>query len=358
MIMSNENEVIHYGSETSELECTEHVDVLFLNELKECYGDNFYDQSKFTLLGTPDYASDLFYARTVHELRKRVNSGDIICCMAGTFHRKVAYEIKKDYDVIICEPAAGYNNVFSDHRVFSSNAWMHFSYGEFNYAWKSLPDNKRMISSNWSPTCVPYEIPKWTDDVIFHPIDLGDFKEKKDGGDYLLHISRMSASKGIEMAIRIAEHLDMKIKIAGQEDFKSKLGFDPPNNVELVGVVGPEERAELISGAIAGMALSLYPEPFGLVHAEYMAGGLPTVTTDLGSYKDTVKDGYSGYKIKSFKQGVDAVKNIDKIKSENCIKWVEDNFTKKVLAPQYDDYFKRLVEHVEADKAGKGIYYL
>jgi len=42
----------------------------------------------------------------------------------------------------------------------------------------------------------------------------------------------------------------------------------------------PKERAELMGGAIAVIAPSMFPEPFCLVVIEAQMCGTPTITTD------------------------------------------------------------------------------
>ena len=185
----------------------------------------------------------------------------------------------------------------------------------FHQRWSKLSPEDRNDPKKWNAICNPYGNPKWQDEVIHHALDMDQFKISESKGDYLLNISRIVPSKGILLAIKISEHLGIKLKIAGQGDFKSAMGFDVPKNVELVGVVGPEERSELINGCIAGFALSLYPEAFGLTAIEYGACDKPVVATNWGAYRETVSNGVSGYLINSFQEGIDAIKNIDKIKT-------------------------------------------
>ena len=358
MLMSVEgNEVIHYGVEESEVECTEHVDVVTSAEMEESFGKDFRDQEFLYALGKKTYANDMFNVRAVHEVKKRANTGDFICCFAGNMHLPIINELN-DLRLTVVEPAAGYSSIFCYNRVFASSAWMHFNYGQFHERWSKLSQEDKSDPKKWTAICNPYGYPKWQDEVISHPIDMKEFDLNVSKGDYLLNISRIVPVKGIEMAIKISGHLGIKLKIAGQGDFKSAMGFDPPNHVELLGVVGPEERSELMGNALAGLSLSLYPEPFGLTAIEFGACGTPVITTDWGAYKETVSDGLSGYRIKGFQKGIDAVKNIDKIKPLDCRKWVEDNFSIESLTDSYNSYFSSLLELKGSFEKGSGVYYL
>ena len=357
MLVKQGHEVKHYGSEGSDLNCTEHIDVLTKKELQETYTNDFEEQEHLYAIGKRNYAYNLFRTRASHEIRKRANPRDMLCFFAGNTQIEISHDLF-DIGMIHVEPAVGYDCIFANNRVFASNSWMSFKYGEFHERWSKMPREDQNDQSKWTPTCNPYSSTKWQDDIIPHPIDMSEFEYGENKEDYLLHISRIVPEKGIELAIKISQHLGIKLKIAGQGNFRNTFGYDPPANVELLGVVGPEERSELIKNAIALFSLSHYVEPFGLTVAEAAAGGTPSVATNWGAFRETIKDGYSGYLVRGFKQGVDAIKNIDKIKPQNCRKWAEDNFSTEVLAPKYDDYFKRLLEYVDAYKEGKGIYYL
>ncbi len=357
MLMSKVHEVIHYGAETSEVNCTEHVDVLTIKELEETYTKDFEEQEHLYAIGNRNYAYNMFRTRASHEIRKRANARDMLCFFAGNTQIEISNDLR-DVDMIHVEPAVGYDCIFANNRVFASNSWMSFKYGQFHERWEKIPKEDRNDMNKWTPTCNPYGATKWQDDIIPHPVDMSEFEYEDKKEDYLLHISRIVPVKGIELAIRISQHLGIKLKIAGQGNFRNTFGYDPPDHVELLGVVGPKERSDLMKNAMAVFSLSHYVEPFGLTVIEAGACGTPVIATDWGAFRETVKEGYSGYLVRGFKQGIEAVKDIGKIKPENCRKWVQDNFSTDVLADRYDGYFNRLLEHVDAHKAGKGIYYL
>ena len=69
-MMKDDYEIIHYGHEDSEVECSERVTVTTNQDLKKAYGD--YDWKKeFFKHNTADHAHQTFYHKTEIELNKR-----------------------------------------------------------------------------------------------------------------------------------------------------------------------------------------------------------------------------------------------------------------------------------------------
>lgn len=357
MLMSHNHDVIYYGSETSNPNCTEFVEVLRLDEIKESYGDNFLNSNELFNTDIDTYAAQMFNVRCVHELKKRANTDDFVCVMWGIGHQKICNELT-DLPIHIVEPAFGYETCFSRFRVFPSNSWRSFHYGLFHAEWEKMEDEDKLDESKYTTIASPYWFPKHWDTVIPHHINTDQFTYEVDKEDFLLHISRVVPNKGIEMSVRVAQHLNKKLVIAGQGNFEKTMGFKPPSNVELVGKVDLKEREKLMSKALAVMGWSLYPEPFGKFVLEAGASGTPVITSDIGAFHENVKHGYSGYSVSSFQQAINAVNNIDKIKPENCRKWVEDNYNFDLIAKMYNAYFTRLEGYIKANREGKGLYYL
>ena len=360
MLYQNPNKaskVYHYGAEGSEVACDEHVDVVFQNEMEDSFGVDFREQKQYITVGEGCYAHDIFNLRAVNEIKKRAKKGDFLLCFAGPAQKVIADQLEGE-GLVVVEPAAGYPNVFCRARVFPSSSWMHYQYGRFHQEWERLPEESKKDSSKWTVLANPYSFPKREDAMIHHWLDMEQFEYSETKEDYFVHISRITPSKGIEMAVKACEYAGVKLKIAGQGNFKEALGFDPPSHVELLGVLGPEARNEVMGGAIGGFALSQYNEPFGLVPIEYGACGTPAITSNWGAYLETINHGYNGYRTTHFYEVVDAIKNIGAIKPEECRKWVESKFTIETARPKYLAYFESLSHYLDGVDAGEPLYYM
>jgi glycosyltransferase involved in cell wall biosynthesis len=99
-------------------------------------------------------------------------------------------------------------------------------------------------------------------------------------GSYLAFLGRLTAEKGPEDAIRIAQAARMPLRIAAKIPrgetayFKKKL--EPQIDAEkimLVGEVDETRKQPFLAGAAALLFPINWPEPFGLVMIEAMACG-------------------------------------------------------------------------------------
>ena len=161
---------------------------------------------------------------------------------------------------------------------------------------------------------------------------------------------RICKDKGIENAIKIARRAKVKLLLAGQvqpmyqEYFRKKI---KPFLNSKIRYLGEKTQGELIPLYQNAKAL-LYPieweEPFGLNMAESMACGTPVIAYNHGSVPEVVKDNKTGFVVKNIQEAVRAVKNIDKIKREDCRKWVEDNFTIKKMVDDYEKVYYQILK--------------
>ena len=166
--------------------------------------------------------------------------------------------------------------------------------------------------------------------------------------DFILFIGRLTKTKGLETAMRVADKMGMPLYVAGQGDFKEGMGWDPYDCVKILGTIDVDERRDLIARARAGICASQFPEPFCGVHAEMGLGGLPVLTTDVGVFTETVVDGLNGWRCKEFNDFVIAMNNIQEIDPEVCHSMAMDYQMDRVVL-RYQEYFERIHAHHNAD---------
>ena len=100
--------------------------------------------------------------------------------------------------------------------------------------------------------------------------------------------------------------------------------------------------------------LNTIPERFGLVMAEAMAAGLPVIAMDIGSCREVIVDGESGYLVNNVDEAVAAVGKIDKIDLKDCRRRVEENFTVDVMAANYEKVYAEIFRR-ENEKPKSGV---
>lgn len=308
------HEVIHYGHEDSDLQCTEHVTVLTNKDLEIAYGD--YDWRKnFYTYDLNDHAYQTFYKNAIIEVGKRKQKNDFILPFWGLGVKPVC---DAHPDLICVEPGIGYpGGHWARWKIFESYAIYHAYYGLDSVG-----------------TCKQ----DWYDVVIPNYFDSHDFTFNDKKENYFLFLGRVYEGKGINIALQVTEAIGAKLIIAGQNP--DNLQFPP--HVEFVGYADVETRRKLMSNAKGAFVASLYNEPFGGVQMELLFSGTPTITTDWGSFTENNIHGLTGYRCRTFEQFVWAAKNIDRIDPRNCRQFAE-NFTLEKVGKMYEEYFQSVL---------------
>lgn len=353
--------VFHYGAEGSQVDCTEHIDVVSQRDLDDLYGETHKNFGALQLGNTGDRVYELFAVNAFHEVAKRLQDGDYILAIWNG-HRPLVERIMnvygEDLNLVCCEPAVGYEECWTRYRVFPSKAFQAFTYGRFHQNNNMKPEDERWDPNAWTTTCNPYSFVKFGDAVIPHSVDTSLFTLQEEKGDYLCYVGRIIYNKGVKTAAELAKELGVKLKIAGAGNYKEEFGEDLPSHVEHVGMVDLEQRDELMGGAIAGICMARYIEPFGYTGAEFGACGTPVICYELGGTAEIVLDKLTGYHVSDFQEALDALKNINKINPAKCRRHIEKTYNIKEISRQYNKYFKRLDAYHKACLENKGETYL
>lgn len=184
--------------------------------------------------------------------------------------------------------------------------------------------------------------------TVYNGINLNEFTYNPNVGDYLVFLGRICYEKGTYESIQIAKKVNKKLIIAGivQENdyFKEKVKpYIDDNQIKCIGPVGPEARDKLLGNALALLHPVMRPERFGLTMPEAMACGTPVIGFDLGSVKEVIADERTGFVVNNINEAVECIKNIDKIKREDCRKRVEDMFTVERMVDNYIKIYKQIL---------------
>ena len=255
------------------------------------------------------------------EIQKRKKPGDIIVCFYGS-NNKTACDMNADCTVI--EPSIGYTSsaVFAPYKVFTSNAHMHMYYGE-----------KNMLMS-----------PSWFDAVIPNSFTISEFEYSEDKEDYFLYFGRVIQTKGIDLCIQATERLGKKLIIAGAGSLFD-LGYTKiPEHVTVLGrIESAEQRNLLMKKATALLGPTYYVEPFGNMVIEANLCGTPVITTDWGGFTETVVNGKTGFRIRDFKQMLDAMDKVKYLKPLDC-RAHGLKYDDKSIHDLHDQYLQRIIK--------------
>src|SRR5271168_4084549 len=131
---------------------------------------------------------------------------------------------------------------------------------------------------------------------------------------YFAFLGRIAPEKGIDRAIRIAQHCGLPLKVAAKVDKADREYFDEQiqpmmksDNVEFIGEINDRDKSEFLSGALVLLVPIDWPEPFGLVMIEAMACGAPVIAFNRGSAPEIIEDGLTGFIVEDINGAIGAV---------------------------------------------------
>jgi len=105
-------------------------------------------------------------------------------------------------------------------------------------------------------------------------------------GEHALVASRLSAEKGVELAVQACAQAGLPLVVAG--DGPQAAALRAAGGARFVGHVSAQELGELRAGAALALVPSRAAETFGLAAAEAMAAGVPVVASATGALPELV----------------------------------------------------------------------
>ncbi len=195
--------------------------------------------------------------------------------------------------------------------------------------------------------------------TVHHGIPVDRYTFNPRPGRYLAFLGRISAEKGVDAAIRVAQRAGMPLKIAARMplprnnapevtrdwDYYERVVqplLERPG-VDSVGEVDESEKNELLGHAAALLFPIDWPEPFGLVMPEALACGTPVIAFDRGSVPEVLRDGETGFVCDGEDAMVEAVGRVGEIDRARCRKEAETRFSAAAMADRYEEVYARLL---------------
>jgi glycosyltransferase involved in cell wall biosynthesis len=168
---------------------------------------------------------------------------------------------------------------------------------------------------------------------------------------YFAFLGRIAPEKGLDRAIRIAQHCGVPLKIAAkvdnadrdyyQDKIKPMLDAD---SIEFIGEIGDHQKSAFLSGAVALLVPIDWPEPFGLVMIEAMACGTPVIAYNRGSVPEIIDDGVTGFIVEDEIGAIGAVDRLLQLPRTQVRRRFEERFTARRMAQDYLSVYRSLIE--------------
>lgn len=302
---------LYAGPNGTDAEVTEFIPCITEEDRLKVVGGKHFIHASF------DYALPhwrKFNAAAIEGIKAREQPQDFICIIGGLAHKQIADALPH---MMTVEFSIGYGGNFAPYRIWESRAWQHTCYGAQQH-----DRNPNAIDG------------RFFDAVIPGSFDPADFAFRAGKEDYHLFMGRLTERKGFSIAMEACKRLGKRLLIAGQGD--------APSYGEYVGVVGPEERSRLMSGAQAVWVPTIYIEPFGNVAVEAQLCGTPVICTPFGAMTETVEDGVTGFHchmLREFMSAADDAYQLDPhyIRDRAVLLYSTD-----AVAAKYQRHFERL----------------
>jgi glycosyltransferase involved in cell wall biosynthesis len=183
--------------------------------------------------------------------------------------------------------------------------------------------------------------------TVYNGVDLSNLTFREQPGDKLLFLGRIHRDKGTHLAIEVAKRSGRELIISGiiqdQQYFNNLIRPHlNDSSIQYIGPADPVLRDALFKTACATIHLNTIPERFGLVMAESMAAGVPVIAMDLGSCREVIKDGETGYLVNNIDDAVAAVARVDAIDRRKCRRRVEEHFSVARMAERYEAVYEEI----------------
>ena len=168
------------------------------------------------------------------------------------------------------------------------------------------------------------------------------------GGDHLVFLGRIHPDKGVHLAIEAARQSGLPLLIAGivqdQTYFREQVEPHLDHTIRYIGPVDVAGKNELFAHARVLLHLNTIPERFGLVLAEANAAGVPVIAMDLGSCREVIKNGQTGFLFNNVGEAVDALKRLGDIDRNVCRQRVQECFSIETMVEAYERVYQTIFE--------------
>jgi glycosyltransferase involved in cell wall biosynthesis len=189
--------------------------------------------------------------------------------------------------------------------------------------------------------------------TVYNGIDLSLYPLQESAGDDLVFLGRIHPDKGVHLAIELARRTGRRLLIAGiiQDEAYFKEQVKPhvdDRNICYAGSVGVAGKNELFARARALIHLNTIPERFGLVLAEANAAGVPVIAMDLGSCREVIQDGKTGFLVTSVNQAIEALERLPEIDRRACRQRVQRCFSIETMVEAYEQVYATIFDLEES----------
>jgi glycosyltransferase involved in cell wall biosynthesis len=168
------------------------------------------------------------------------------------------------------------------------------------------------------------------------------FAPRPDPG-YLAFLGRLTANKGVHVAIEVARRLGRPLRIAGnvsdeaggREFFETRVRPQLGDGIEWVGPVDDAAKVPFLQNAAALLAPIQWDDPCPVIVPEALACGTPVLAMHRASMPELIHDGFTGFLCRSTDEMVAAVGRLGAIDRRACREDCEARFSADCMVEDY-----------------------
>jgi glycosyltransferase involved in cell wall biosynthesis len=184
--------------------------------------------------------------------------------------------------------------------------------------------------------------------TVYNGIDLSLYPLQEHGGDHLIFLGRIHPDKGVHLAIEVARRSGLPLLIAGiiqdRTYFREQVEPCLDQTIRYIGPVDVPGKNALFAQARALLHLNTIPERFGLVLAEANAAGVPVIAMDLGSCREVIEDGRTGFLVNNVDEAVRSLNRLSEIDRAACRRRVQEFFSIETMVAAYERVYQTIFE--------------
>jgi glycosyltransferase involved in cell wall biosynthesis len=184
--------------------------------------------------------------------------------------------------------------------------------------------------------------------TVYDGIDLSLYPLRESRGQDLIFLGRIHPDKGVHLAIEVALRSGLPLLIAGiiqdHAYFHEQVEPHLSQTIRYIGPVDVPGKNELFARASALLHLNTIPERFGLVLAEANAAGVPVIAMDLGSCREVIDDGRTGFLVNNVNEAVRALQRLSEIDPAACRRRVRERFSVDTMVAAYERVYAIIFE--------------
>lgn len=177
--------------------------------------------------------------------------------------------------------------------------------------------------------------------TVYNGVDTSVFSYNGNPSDYFLYLGSIGRNKNPKEAILACKKAGAPMIIGGRikdRDYYEK-EITPLIDGKQIRWVGELSRGEIINlyrQAKGFLFPTLWEEPFGLVLIEAGSCGTPVIAYPNGAIPEIIEEGRNGYLVRNVSEMSEKIKNIEKIKREDCRRIVEEKFSIGKMIESYE----------------------